>query len=431
VNTAARIPEEQVKRAFARNAAVATLFETTWGLGMPFCLMYAVTPLYLLHLGTSKLLVQTVLVSVQLLTFLQLWSGRVCSGPRRLFKNALLYAAFALLWGTYGAVALLFWEALPVGLWIALFVVTALCNGVMIHLAGPVYGEVIIENIPKMRRGMVNTLRRIGLGSTGILGVLLTRRVMSHWDEPVNYHVRFMIGAGLLTVSCLTYLLMRDAAARGRSPQADRIPALQSLRALFGNLNFRAFLVFHMLVIAASSLMPLLLGYGRDVLELKVAEREFFIMASSIGMIAVGLSVPILADHFGFRTTAVINAALLLVAFAIPVIAGRSKGAAYVAYGLYGGSLGLSLMVLGNLGSELVPEVRPATIIAVGGTLAMPLSFCLAPVGGWLVDTYRQAGYLCVFVVGATLSFCAIVGFVLIVREPRTGQELYVRLRKY
>jgi len=62
---------------------------------------------------------------------------------------------------------------------------------------------------------------------------------------------------------------------------------------------------------------------------------------------------------------------------------------------------------------------------------SMALSLALAPIGGWLVDAHDSAGYLCVFVVGATLSLCTLIGFLLIVREPRTGQELYVRLRKF
>jgi len=354
-----------------------------------------------------------------------------CSGPRRKLRNAGLWCAFGLCWGLYGGAALCFWELLPVGLWIGLFVVMVLALGVVMHLGVPVFGELVIDNIPKKRRGLVITVRHCVLGAGGLVGVLFTRRLMDSYEGPTNFHLRFLIGSGLFAGACVFWMMLRDVSWDSRPPEPKRAPALGAVRTLFNNFNFRTFLVFQMLLLAACNLMPLMLGYGRDVLHLDAAEREFFIMAFFLGMIVVGLSVPFLADHFGFRAIATINALLLMSAFMIPVIAGASRTAAYISYGLYAGSYGLNMMVLANLGAEMVPEVRPATIIAAGGTLAMPLSLALAPVGGWLVDMHEGAGYLCAFVVGATLSLCAAIGFALIVREPRTGQELFVRLRKY
>ena len=423
--------DERVLAAnFPRNAAAATLFDLLWGLGMPFCTMMAVVPLYLFHLGSSKLLVQCVVVALQLLTFAQLWSGRVCSGPRRKLRNLGIWVVFTLVWALYGSAALWFWDLLPVTAWIGIFALTVMCMGLLVHLAMPTFGEVMLENIPKRRRGLVVAIRRAALGFAGIVGVIFTRRIMTAWDGPTNFHIRFIIGAALFLIACSAYLFMKDAAASNRLVGDGDRAVLAPVKKLFANINFRTFLVFQMLLRAAASLMPLMLAYGGDVLKLTPQESEFFIMAFFIGMLAVGLSVPLLADRFGFRAIAIINSVLMILAFAIPVVAGRSATAAFVAYGCYAGSVGLTMTVMANLGAELVPGVRPATIIAVGGTLAMPLSLAMAPVGGWLVDTYKEAGYLCVFVVGATLSLCALVGFVLLVREPRSGQELFVRIRK-
>ena len=60
----------------------------------------------------------------------------------------------------------------------------------------------------------------------------------------------------------------------------------------------------------------------------------------------------------------------------------------------------------------------------------MPVSLCIAPWGGWLADAHGPAGYIAVQAVGLTLSLCAFVGLTAVVREPRTGQEIYVRLRR-
>jgi MFS family permease len=410
--------------------AVTTALETIWGLGLPFCAILTVAPLYLLYLQASKLLIQSLLTAAQLLVFMQLWSSRACTGTGRKRRNASLWGAFGLCWGIYGVAGLAMGGVAPSWVWIPLFSLAVLAASACSNLAGPVYGELLIDNFPKRRLGQMHTLRRLGQGLAGMLATLLTAWLMSSCDEPTSFHLRFVIGALLFVAASATLLPFLDMAAWHRGQAAPDEPVLAPVRRLFADMNFRTFLVFQMLVVAAGNMMPLMLGYGQDVLRLGEAEQERFILVYFAGATAVGLCVPALADRLGFRAIAIVNAALLAVAFALPVVAGRSPAAAYLAYALYAGTVGLSPIIMANLGAELVPSVRPATIIAVGGMMTMPLSLGLAPVGGWLVDAHGSAGYLCAFVVGATLSCCAAAGLVLIVREPRTGQELYVRIRK-
>ncbi|MHC4915656.1 MAG: hypothetical protein ACYTGB_09205, partial [Planctomycetota bacterium] len=130
---------EALKRNFARNVGAATLFELLWGLGMPFCTLMAVVPLYLLHLGASKLLVQSVLVGLQLFTLAQLFSGRVCAGPGRKLRNIGLWCVFSGIWLGYSLAALFLWDLLPRGAWVGVFVLAVLGLGAVVHLANPVY----------------------------------------------------------------------------------------------------------------------------------------------------------------------------------------------------------------------------------------------------------------------------------------------------
>ena len=206
--------------------------------------------------------------------------------------------------------------------------------------------------------------------------------------------------------------------------------ALGAARALFDHFNFRVFLVFYALLMVAQSLTPLLIGYGRDVLSFGAADTYRFTIAYYAGTFVLGISVPVLADRFGFRLIAVVAAVLLVVAFVIPVCLPHSPLALLAAYALLvgSGSLGSGL-VLPNLGAEMVPQVKPAMIIAVGSVMVMPFSLVAAPLGGKLVDAHGPAGYLAVFVTGLALGLCALLGFVAVIREPRTGQEIYVRMR--
>ncbi len=174
----------------------------------------------------------------------------------------------------------------------------------------------------------------------------------------------------------------------------------------------------------ARVLAPLLIAYGHDILHFDSGERELFVMAYFCGLLTCGLLLPLLADRYGFRLLAIISTVLLAGAFAAPIAFGRSHVA------LYAGCFLIQPAILANLGYELVPDVRSAPIVAAGSVMTLPVSVTMGPLGGRLADVFGEAGYLAVFAVGATLSIVALFGFLLLVREPRSGQEIYVRLRK-
>jgi hypothetical protein len=72
---------------------------------------------------------------------------------------------------------------------------------------------------------------------------------------------------------------------------------------------------------------------------------------------------------------------------------------------------------------ELCPTVSPGDLYAFGSILTIPFVLGLSTLCGLIIDT--TGSYLTVFVTGATLNLVALLGFALIVREPRTD-PLYV-----
>jgi len=427
---AAPSAEAELAAAFPRNALVTVSWEVIWGIGTPCCLISTVVPAYLLALGASKTLVQTVLVGFSLFAGLQLLSTRVIYGPRRVFRIFVVWGLFCAGWLAYGILASLGWEVLPRGLWIPAFILVCAGLAVAMHLGSPTYGELIVENIPLRKRGRLGAMRIVGLGVSGLVGVWLADWLMHRWPEPHNFHYSLVIGSSIMLVSCLIVLGVRDVAVTSGADEPIAAPALQVARELIHNFNFRVFLVFYMLLVAAQSLTPLLIGYGKDVLALPMSGIAWFSGAYFFGIVIVGVLVSPLADRFGFRLIAISSAAFGAAAFLLPLCAAESRSALLVSYAFVSGSMILNGMVIANLGAELVPEVKPAMIIAVGGTITMPFSLGMAPLGGWLVDAHGQAGYLAVLVMGLTASVCALVGFITVVREPRTGQEIILRFRR-
>ena len=423
--------EQQVLENFKINALSVILFDSIWAIGLPCCAIYVVVPMYLLYFNCSKLLIQLTTISLPFFTFLQIFSSRVCSGSKRKEKNFLVWILFTSCWLIYGLCALTLWNFIPLSIWIVLFIVMAISLSILMHLATPIFAELFIDCIPQQNRGNIIRLRQLSLGSFGIVGIILANNVMDYWQAPSNFHIRFIIGSIIMFFSCCSLLIMRDTIGNKRTKNEEVHASAQNLKELFNNFNFRAFFIFYMMLLAAMNLSPLLISYAKDILKISTAAQDNFILAYFIGNILIGLTIPSLADKFGFRLIAILTSILIIITYIIPLAFSSNKILIFIAYGIYGGCLPLSVNLLANLGSELVKNIRPSTIIAVGGTLAVPLSFSIAPLAGWLVDHFHQGGYLAVFIMGISLALCASLGFILITREPRTGCEIYIRIRRY
>ncbi len=419
---------DAIATSLARNVTSILTWEFFWGIGMPCCLIATVMPSYLQQLGSSVTLIQSLTTACAVTGILMLWSGKLIHGPRR--RNlSILY------WISYGGIFILYALAALIGfrpglnwLWIIIFSVLCLGQAVLANLAGPVSEEIILQNIPLHRRGTVLSLRLVVLGLSGILGFFLAIRLFHLWPLPVNYHVRFLIGGAVLALSCLAFMVMRDHAAA-----THKVAAPVSLRveisAMIGNFNFRILLVFHAILMAALSLAPLLITYGRSHLGME-QQADYFTVAFFVGNILLGILVSPLADRFGFRLIGAINAVLLSMAFICPIIAGRNIWVLLFGYCFCGACANLSWLVLANLGSEILPDFRPSIILGLGTAITLPLALLIAPLSGVLVDVLGLAGYTGAFMIGATLSICALIGFAFIIREPRTGQELTIVMRR-
>lgn len=420
---------DQVKAAFPRNVSVFVAFDAFWSLGSPCCVLATIGPAYLLNLGASKTLVQIVMVGMSLLTFSQIWSGQLFGGPRRKISQFFIWAAYCVAWFVYGLAGLLGWRYLPPGAWIVLFALLCASLSAIVCLAGPAYAEMVLENTPLGWRGRLASLRNLGASVCGVAGLFLASWLMTRGEAPGNFHVSFMVGAFFMLLSCASVLFMRDHGSSPASASAS-LSALEAGRKLLMNFNFRMFLVFYAMMAVGLCFSPLLIGYGKDVLGMTPGDTSQFTIALYVGTFGLGVIVPAFADRFGFRLMGILGALLLVAAYLTPIVLPHSRTALLVSYALLAGSGSLEGLTLANLGTELVPEIKPAMIIAVGSSLIVPVALVVAPLGGRLVDLGGPAGYLAVFLVGVTLAVCALIGFTLLVREPRTGQEIYVRVRE-
>jgi MFS family permease len=429
------VRSELVARNFRRNAVAVVGFDAIWSLGSPACNIFTVVPAYLLFLGVSKTVLQFITVSLTFLVVLQLWSGPLLGGPNRRRRLMMSWFMYPLTLFLFGLLGLAGWTLIPKVVWVVLMALAFVCVSITIQLSMPAYAEMVLENTPMGWRGRLASLRSLGAGLSGIAGLFLAHHLMSAWEAPHNFHWSFLIGPVLMGVSCQCLWGFRDSGPVAVEPpvapptQSAFIAAMSPVRNLLSHFSFRVFIVFLALLTMGHSLAPLLIGYGRDVLGMTVGDTSKFTAAYYAGSFFLGMGITLLADRFGFRLIAIVACLNLGLAFLAPILFPHSVWALLVAYALIFSSSNLTALVLVNLGNELMPGNRTTTIIAASSLLVMPLNLITAPLGGRLVDVYGSAGYTAVFTAGLVLSLCAGLGFLVVIREPRTGEEIVVRQR--
>jgi MFS family permease len=323
-----------------------------------------------------------------------------------------------------------FGDALPRGAWIVLFILFAGLGWIGNTLASPGYNEMMFFNIAKEKRGRFSSILSLSIGGGGFAGSYLVVEFMGLFPAPRNYHLAFIVGGAVVFFSCALLYTMHDHQAREYADARKSEPLINLSRRLWNDFNFRVFLIFFSLVVAAQALAPLLISYSRDVLAAGDGGAGYFTLAYFGGTVIFGTTLPLLADRFGFRIIGIIMALIFGAGFLLPILFPQSIFLLYVSYASYAASLILSTIVLANLGHEMVPDVPPAFIIALGRTLVMPVMLAVGPLSGLLVDLHGEGGYLVAFVSGVLLNSVAVLGFVFVVREPRTGQEIFLRFRR-
>lgn len=412
--------ETKIEKAFSSNATAMMLWDGLWAIGMPFCMYATVVPVYLLHLGASKTLTQIVVVGFSVITFVQFLTDSLMRNRLRKFWIFVTWIVFSMSWFVYGGSALLFWEKLPLSFWIPFFVAICalLCSAR--HYGTPSLRGVVIENIPLRKRGLLASMRSFLLGLGGLLGTYLVARLMNGHDEVTMFHKVFFIGSIIFVIACIPFLLFfRDHAIE--EPSAQKVgPSLwESGKLVWQEPNFRHFLILYCLLFAAQNMAPLLLSFSKDELHLKAQMVVGFNTVYFVSALILGSTIPNLADRFGFKLLAIISAVMLLISYAIPLFTHVGMYWLFFSYFLYAGSFQLTQLLLGNFGTELVPDVKPTTIIVIGSTLVMPMSLIVAPLGGSLADQFGRTGYYYVFIFACLLALASMLGFIFWVKEPR------------
>jgi len=415
-----------VARNLKRNVFSIVLFEFTWGLGMMFVIYNPMVPAYLTMLAAPKTLMGFMQALWAIATPVQLLSDRWFGGPRRVRNAMMIYMAAVGIRLVFDIAAVALggrWTG-PGVLWG--FVLACAGFVALIVVAQPIYIGVLTDNLPRDQRGRLFGLRTLGLGVGGILTGAAASWVLRHWPSPMNYRVSFLAGDALLLVSCLSLLPFRDRPDLAKTPRSPSLLAdlRAKLRTLLDNPNYRVFLFFHVLNVSAVSIAAFIVPFAKERLAIaddRVAVFSLVFLATNAIM---GIVIGRIADRFGYRVVGIVQSVSLIVLFLLAVAA-RDFAVVSVAYVLYSVCAMSTLMVLSNMSVELCPDLSAIDLTALGTTIILPAVATVPPLAGAILDL--TGSYVSVFFVGASFAVIGLMGFLLLVREPRSGRIYVVK----
>jgi MFS family permease len=413
---------QRMERDWRHNMVVFVAWEFLWGFGMPFAMFGTLAPAYLGAMEAPKWLIGLVLSCPAVFAAAQIIIGHRTPARRRLAVFSIVTTGSIVPLLAYSAAALLWGDGWPQSLhWLLYVTAQVLFTGGCASVLS-LYWEIMTDNIPPRRRGLLYGLRMVAVGGTGVAVGFAATRVLRWWPQPANFRLCFLIGTGIFLVSCVMLKFLRDHVNPLHAADAEhqRQPFLRylasTLHAMGRRPGYRLAITLLILMALAAGGAPFIVDAAKDTLSATPEQQGVFSIVHLGATAALSWVLGAVADRRGYRRVSLLCAALLAAAFAL-CLAVPHITAWYVAWGLYA-VVGMSMgMLLCNLSAELCPDIAPNRLVAVGNVLILvfilPSNALGGAVAGWC------GSYTPVFAAYLVMSLAAAFGFAFLFRRPR------------
>ena len=285
-------------------------------------------------------------------------------------------------------------------------------------LAGPAWQAMIAKVVPPARRGLMFSLgRAIGAG-LGLLGALLSRRILADHAYPISFGICFLLSFMAQAASWFCLSLNREPSVPTQRQAVDRRAYLRGLPALLrSDGNLCRYLVARMLVILGGMAGAFYIIYARRAFGVGDAFAGELTMAALAAQVTL---VPLLgwvSGRRGHKWLAELGA-LITAAGLVGLLAAPSAPWLYAVFAVINTGNAAVGVASFAMTMEFCPEQDVPTYTAMINTI-MAAPILLAPlVGGWLVDVISLRTTFAV-----ALAFCFVGwGFMRwAVHTPRYG----------
>jgi len=314
------------------------------------------------------------------------------------------------------AVLILLWPGAPS--WLSYLVLlmslgTATLSG---GLASPAWQAMIAKVVPASRRGLLFSLGRALGGGLGLLGALLSRRILADYAYPISFGLCFLLAFGAQACSWCCLAMNREPSMpvtrEAVAPRAylSRLPSL-----LRGDRNLRWYLVARILTILGGMTGAFYVIYAKRTFAVGDAFAGELTMAALAAQVTLVPFLGWLSGRLGHKWLAELGA-LIAAAGLVALLLAPSAAWLYVVFAIMNTGNAAVGTASFAMTMEFCSEEQVPTYTAMINTIvAGPI--LLAPMlGGWFVDS---VGFQSAFGLALAFSVLGWAAMRWLVRDPR------------
>ena len=403
------------------NFILNTLDGAVFAFGLGFASRSAVIPVYVKHIGGDAVALS--LIPVLWILGFNIPQIAIANHARQVSPKKPLLLKTGLLqrlpWLLLACAAVLLLPVLEPELAIGLFFILFTVAAVGGSLNLPVWFDLIAKITPVKMRGRLFALRTVIGAGLGILAGWIVERVLSSMAAPHSFGLLFGITFGVMMVSYVFLLLLREGDQTVRSPKIRYREYLRSLPTILRTQrNFRNFLVGEALLVSATVVEAFFAVDAIETFGLPDAYAGRFTIVVMSSMLFGTLVFGYAADRWGHRLNLILASCWMLIGCTAALFAG-SVEVYYLAFVGSAFTLGLRTISRLPIVAEICGEEDRPTYVALTNVVTAPF-VVIGIIGGWIAV---RLGYDAVFAGAAVLSLSAAVWFGMAVREPRTSAE--------
>lgn len=285
-------------------------------------------------------------------------------------------------------------------------------------LAGPAWQAMIAKVVPASRRGLLFSLGRAIGGGLGLMGALVSRRILAEQAYPLSFGLCFLLAFAAQALSWCCLALNREPAIPTDRQLVDRRAYLRRLPALLRrDANLRRYLVARTLTIIGGMTGAFYIVYARRAFGVGDAFAGELTLAALAAQVMLVPLLGWLSGRRGHKWLAELGA--LVVAFGLLLLLLAPE--AWWLYGVFAvintGNAAVGVASIAMTMEFCAEDEVPTYTAMINTIVAVPI--LLAPMlGGWLVDLL---GFRTTFAIALLFCLAGWVSMRWLVRDPRIG----------
>lgn len=384
--------------------------------GLVFISFNTIFPVFLKKLGANNFLISLIpFITIAGSSFPQLFAAHYV---KNLSVKKPFTAFIGLLqrvpWLIMGLITVLWGKSSP-----SLVLITALLMLIFYMVAGgisgPVWFDLISKITPISLRGRLMSARAIIGQLFGILGSFFTAYIIGNTVYPYNYGALFFIAFGLLMVSWIAFVFLREPADEIEENTNDFWIFIKTIPGILrNNKDFRNFVISRALFELSLSVTAFYSVYSIKHFSLSDSYAGVFTTITSIAYVVGNVVLGYLGDKKGHKLNLVIGM-ITCTAGALFAIIAPSIMFFYVIFVLASIAQATKDISVSNITVEFCESQERAAYIAISSIIMIPISIIVLPMGS-IADIF---GYNYLFIITLLSSLIAFIILYFMVKDPR------------